>query len=133
MEDIENQMLWLIETYKSAVKGNNPGAMKDIYDPEVTCESEFAPGFSWKCFDQLTQGQWASNGGSVDVEFIDVSISGDVDSAWMFCRRGYKWYRATGKLHRTMVEKLQWTLKRTAEGLRVTSEYTEGPIGNEYD
>ncbi|HEY4066380.1 MAG TPA: nuclear transport factor 2 family protein [Burkholderiaceae bacterium] len=134
MSDIKDQVLRLLDTYKSAVLAKNAETFMHLYDPEVRVFDTWG---SWSyegaaAWRVAVEGWFASLGSeSVRVGFDDVKIVGEPGFAAMSAIVSYAALSAQGQELRTMQNRISWVLKTSGHVLRVVHEHTSAPVGFE--
>jgi ketosteroid isomerase-like protein len=134
MSDIKDQVLRLLDTYKSAVLAKNADTFMHLYDPEVRVFDtwgiwSYEGAEAWRV---AVEGWFSSLGSeTVRVAFDDVKVAGEAGFASMSAFTRYTAISAQGEELRSMQNRISWVLKTRGHVLRVVHEHTSAPVGFE--
>lgn len=134
MNDIENSVARVVESYKSAVHSKDVDALMRLYDPKVRVFDtwgvwEYEDAAKWRSAIE----SWFTSLGTekVKVTFEDLKSSGSADMAAVSAIVTYAGLSATGEPLRSMQNRLTWVLKTSGHVLRIIHEHTSAPVGFE--
>lgn len=134
MNDLETAIARTIDTYRSAVHGQEVEAFMRLYDPDVQVFDtwgvwSYEGAAAWR--GPVTA--WLTSLGSerVEVTFDDVKTTVAAGLAVVTAAVTYAAVSAGGERLRAMQNRLSWVLAVKDGGVRIVHEHTSAPIGDD--
>lgn len=134
MNELEQSVAQVIESYKSAVHEHDVDAFMRLYDPKVRVFDawdvwEYEDSVKWRRSIEAWLGAHGTE--KVEVTFEDVQIAGSREHAIVSAIVTYAWVSAQGERLRAMQNRLTWALAADGHAFRVVHEHTSVPVGLE--
>ncbi|CAN5245985.1 nuclear transport factor 2 family protein [soil metagenome] len=134
MNDLEQSISRILESYKSAVLARDAEALMRLYDPKVRVFDTWG---AWEHqgaekWQRVVEAWFASLGTDrVIVTYEDLQVVGSREMAVVTAVFSYAAVSPQGEQLRAMQNRLTWALKMSGHVLRIVHEHTSVPIGYE--